>query len=88
MLDTLLSAEANNNQINDEGIKEEVNTFTFEGFDTSSTGMTFILLLIATYQDAQQKIYEEIQELYRKMLNSRLGNTFRSLKLSLTIFQN
>jgi cytochrome P450 family 4 len=65
MLDTLLSAQANH-QINDEGIKEEVNTFTFEGYDTSSTAMTFILFLIATHQDAQQMIVEEIEALNSK----------------------
>jgi cytochrome P450 family 4 len=62
LLDMLLAAQANN-QIDNAGIEEEVNTFTFEGYDTSSTAMTFILLLIGTHQDVQQKILKEIEEM-------------------------
>lgn len=44
MLDTLLLAEqTTNNQIDAAGIQEEVDTFIFEGFDTTMTAITFIL---------------------------------------------
>lgn len=59
MLDTLLAAEAKG-LIDEEGIREEVDTFTFEGHDTTSTALTFILFLLASHQDVQQKVYEEI----------------------------
>lgn len=62
MLDTLLAAEAKG-LIDEEGIREEVDTFTFEGHDTTSTALTFILFLLATHQDVQQKVYEEIRSI-------------------------
>lgn len=61
MLDTLLSAEANG-LIDEAGIREEVDTFMFEGHDTTSSGITFSLLLLATHPHIQQRLYEEIKE--------------------------
>lgn len=60
MLDTLLMAEYNNKQIDAAGIQEEVDTFVFEGFDTTMTAITFILFMIAHHQDVQQQVFEEI----------------------------
>ena len=59
MLDTLLLAEANG-EISAEGIKEEVETFMFEGHDTTASALTYIFLLLAHHQDVQQRVYEEI----------------------------
>lgn len=61
MLDTLLWAESNGNQIDVQGIQEEVDTFVFEGYDTTMTALTFILFMIAHHQDVQNKLYEEIR---------------------------
>lgn len=60
MLDTLLMAELNQ-KIDGAGIQEEVDTFVFEGFDTTMTGITFILFAIANHEDVQQKLYDEIK---------------------------
>lgn len=61
MLDTLLSAEANG-LIDEAGIREEVDTFMFEGHDTTSSGITFSLLLLASHPQVQQRLYEEIKD--------------------------
>lgn len=61
MLDTLLRAEYQSKQIDANGIQEEVDTFVFEGFDTTMTAITFILFAIANHSDVQQQLYEEIQ---------------------------
>nr|XP_029709851.1 probable cytochrome P450 4ac1 [Aedes albopictus] len=53
MLNTLLIAEANGG-IDEEGIREEVDTFMFEGHDTTAAGLIFSILLLATEQEAQQ----------------------------------
>lgn len=63
MLDTLLHAEENGNQIDANGIQEEVDTFVFEGFDTTMTGITFILFMLANHSHVQQRLYDEIQSL-------------------------
>lgn len=60
MLDTLLLAESNK-KIDGAGIQEEVDTFVFEGFDTTMTAITFILFAIANHENVQQKLYDEIK---------------------------
>lgn len=64
MLDTLLQAQRDG-FIDDIGIREEVDTFTFEGHDTSSSGLIFTLLLLAHHPEAQTKIVEEINEILK-----------------------
>lgn len=59
MLDTLLAAEAKQ-QIDEEGIREEVDTFMFEGHDTTSAALIFTLLLVALHPEVQERLYEEI----------------------------
>lgn len=61
MLDTLLYAEKDR-LIDHAGICEEVDTFMFEGFDTTSMNLIFALMGLALYPDMQQKCYEELQE--------------------------
>jgi cytochrome P450 family 4 len=61
MMDTLLKAQQDCH-IDDEGIMEETDTFTFEGHDTTSAAMTFSLLLLAHHPEVQEKVFEEIQE--------------------------
>ncbi|EAT33703.2 AAEL014019-PA [Aedes aegypti] len=60
LLDTLLASEAKN-QIDEEGIREEVDTFMFEGHDTTASAFTFIFLVIANHQEAQRQLVEEIE---------------------------
>lgn len=62
MLDTLLDAELKN-QIDHEGICEEVDTFMFEGYDTTSTCLIFSLMNIANRNDIQEKCYAEVSQL-------------------------
>ncbi|XP_014612686.1 PREDICTED: cytochrome P450 4C1-like isoform X1 [Polistes canadensis] len=53
MLDLLIAASLNGNQIDDEGIREEVDTFMFEGHDTTAMALIFALSLFAKHQDVQ-----------------------------------
>lgn len=61
MLDTLLLSEMQG-QIDPQGIQEEVDTFMFEGHDTTSSAITYSLLLIASYPDIQDRLYVDIKE--------------------------
>jgi cytochrome P450 family 4 len=61
MMDTLLQAQSEG-LIDDEGIIEETDTFTFEGHDTTSAGMTFTMLLLSHHPEVQEKLFEEIQD--------------------------
>ncbi|XP_034474902.1 probable cytochrome P450 4ac1 isoform X1 [Drosophila innubila] len=62
MLDTLLGAE-DEGLIDHQGICDEVNTFMFEGYDTTSTCLTFTLLMLSLHEDVQQHCLEEFQNL-------------------------
>ncbi|KAM7353952.1 putative cytochrome P450 4ac1 [Cochliomyia hominivorax] len=62
MLDTLLAEEAEGH-IDHKGICDEVNTFTFEGYDTTSTCLIFTILNLSLHPEAQMKCREEIQRL-------------------------
>lgn len=50
----------------DDDIREEVDTFMFEGHDTTAVAISWSLYLIGLHQDHQAKVYEE--------LSSVLGN--------------
>jgi cytochrome P450 family 4 len=65
MLDTLLAAETKG-LIDGQGIQEEVDTFTFEGHDTTAAGLIFTLLLLAHHPEAQEKILLEVKEMRGK----------------------
>ncbi|XP_057666258.1 cytochrome P450 4C1-like isoform X2 [Diorhabda carinulata] len=58
-LDLLLNGKEDGN-IDDQGIKDEVNTFMFEGHDTTSMSICFTLMLLANYRKYQDEIYEEV----------------------------
>lgn len=61
-LDLLLQSKVDGKPLDDESIREEVDTFMFEGHDTTTSGITFCLLNIAKYPEVQQQIYEECCE--------------------------
>ncbi|XP_015187259.1 PREDICTED: cytochrome P450 4C1-like [Polistes dominula] len=60
MLDLLIAESWKNNRIDDEGIREEVDTFIFEGHDTTASALCFALCLFAKHKDVQEKIRHEI----------------------------
>lgn len=62
LLDTLLEAQDNGNQIDDAGIQEEVDTFVFTGFDTVSLALINAFMVIANHPEQQQRLYEEISQ--------------------------
>lgn len=54
MLDSLLQAQLEG-LIDDKGIREEVDTFPIEGYDTTSSGLIFTQLSFAHNPQSQQK---------------------------------
>ncbi|XP_052737846.1 cytochrome P450 4C1 [Bicyclus anynana] len=65
MLDLLLHAEKQG-LIDSEGINEEVDTFMFEGHDTTATALQFAFMLLANNTHVQDMILEE----YSSILSS------------------
>ncbi|XP_013140459.1 PREDICTED: cytochrome P450 4C1-like [Papilio polytes] len=63
LLDLLIEAESNG-EIDVEGIREEVNTFMFEGHDTTAMALSFGLMLLADHEDVQERIFEECKAIF------------------------
>uniref|UniRef100_A0AAY5ECY1 aromatase n=1 Tax=Electrophorus electricus TaxID=8005 RepID=A0AAY5ECY1_ELEEL len=62
-LDILLCTQDEQQQgLSDEAIRAEVDTFMFEGHDTTASGISWILYNMACYPEHQQKCREEIQQ--------------------------
>jgi len=63
-LDLLIEASDDGDVLSDEDIREEVDTFMFEGHDTTATSMSFFLFLMATHPEIQRKCQEELQSIF------------------------
>ncbi|KAL6416373.1 hypothetical protein ACFW04_013527 [Cataglyphis niger] len=76
MLD-LLIAVSRDSLLSDSDIREEVDTFMFEGHDTTAMGITFALLLLAEHKDIQERVRIEVEN---AMQESGGKLTMRSLQ--------
>lgn len=59
----LLSQMENGSSLSDKDLRAEVDTFMFEGHDTTASGISWILYALATHPEHQQRCREEIQSL-------------------------
>ncbi|XP_041972717.1 cytochrome P450 4d2-like [Aricia agestis] len=62
-LDLLLLSEVDGAKIDDETIREQVDTFMFEGHDTTSSAVVYTLFCLSKHPDIQQKVLDEQQEI-------------------------
>ncbi|KAK9872648.1 hypothetical protein WA026_018782 [Henosepilachna vigintioctopunctata] len=80
LLDMLLLAQKQGEDIDDNGIREEVDTFMFEGHDTTAVCISFTLLLLANNQKCQENIYEEILSVFGEDDRQPTNNDLQELK--------
>uniref|UniRef100_A0A182KFA6 Cytochrome P450 n=1 Tax=Anopheles christyi TaxID=43041 RepID=A0A182KFA6_9DIPT len=79
-LDLLLNVRVDGNSLNDLDIREEVDTFMFEGHDTTTSGIAFTFYQLAKNPQIQEKLYQEIQDV--------LGDDYRHVPLTYNTLQN
>uniref|UniRef100_A0A182K4P1 Cytochrome P450 n=1 Tax=Anopheles christyi TaxID=43041 RepID=A0A182K4P1_9DIPT len=78
-LDQLLKVKIQGKPLSTADIREEVDTFMFEGHDTTTSGISFTILQLAKHQNIQQKLYDEIDTV--------LGDSAKTIVLTNTVLQ-
>lgn len=68
-LDLLISASDNGKALSDEDIREEVDTFMFEGHDTTAANISFSLCLLAAHKEIQKKVQTELDDIFGEDLD-------------------
>ncbi|KAM8975583.1 ultra-long-chain fatty acid omega-hydroxylase-like [Pelodytes ibericus] len=61
----LLSKDEDGRQLSDDELRDEVDTFMFEGHDTTASGLSWMLYNLARHPEHQDKCREEIRELFQ-----------------------
>ncbi|XP_049532441.1 cytochrome P450 4d2-like [Anopheles darlingi] len=79
-LDLLLSVTIDGQPLSDLDIREEVDTFMFEGHDTTTSGISFTLYQLAKHPDIQERLFQEIID--------TLGPDYRTVPLTYSTLQN
>ncbi|KAL7646988.1 UNVERIFIED_CONTAM: hypothetical protein RMT77_002245 [Armadillidium vulgare] len=79
-LDLFLEISEQNNIMSDEEIREEVDTFMFEGHDTTAASLNWTLYLLGRYPEVQNKVYEEIESIFGKSNRETTSSDLREMK--------
>lgn len=62
----MLHQDENGAGLSDEDLRAEVDTFMFEGHDTTTSGISWILHAMAQNPEHQQRCREEIKDILRE----------------------
>ncbi|CAJ0586773.1 unnamed protein product, partial [Mesorhabditis spiculigera] len=79
-LDLLLTNQADGGGLTDVDIREEVDTFMFEGHDTTSASMGWTLWCVAHQQDVQKKIHAELDTVFGSSNRDCTADDLKQLK--------
>ncbi|XP_047121106.1 cytochrome P450 4C1-like [Schistocerca piceifrons] len=65
LLDMLLVESEDGKKLNDTELQEEVDTFMFEGHDTTTVGMSWVLILLGHHPGIQERVYSEQKDIFQ-----------------------
>ncbi|ODM91286.1 Cytochrome P450 4c3 [Orchesella cincta] len=63
-LDLLLDAQQTDTTLTDQNVREETNTFMFEGHDTTSAAVSWTTFLLSLNPEHQAKVQQELDEIF------------------------
>lgn len=64
-LDLLLKATEGGQKLSEKDLREEVDTFMFEGHDTTTAGICWAIFLLGHHPSIQDKVCEELDEIFQ-----------------------
>ncbi|KAK5643677.1 hypothetical protein RI129_007522 [Pyrocoelia pectoralis] len=79
-LDLMFEASQGGTIINDEEIKEQVDTIMFEGHDTTAAASSFFLCLMGLHPEIQAKVHNEMDTIFGKSQRSATFNDTLEMK--------
>ncbi|XP_049837545.1 cytochrome P450 4C1-like isoform X2 [Schistocerca gregaria] len=65
LLDMLLVESEDGKKLTDTELQEEVDTFMFEGHDTTTVGMSWVLILLGHHPGIQERVYSEQKDIFQ-----------------------
>ncbi|XP_043502773.1 cytochrome P450 4C1-like, partial [Polistes fuscatus] len=63
-LDAIFKSFYETGEYSEADIRDEINTMVFTGSDTTANTLTFLFLMLATFPDIQNQVYEELYNMY------------------------
>ncbi|XP_071445182.1 cytochrome P450 4C1-like [Hetaerina americana] len=77
-LELLIESSEEKNALTDQEIREEVDTFMFEGHDTTSMAICWTIFMLANHPEIQQKVWEEIEAKFREHADAAVQGSIAS----------
>lgn len=79
-LDLLLEASEVGSKLTDVDLREEVDTFMFEGHDTTTAGISWSLYLLGSHPECQEKVMEELDNIFQGSDRAATINDLNEMK--------
>ncbi|XP_043501608.1 cytochrome P450 4C1-like [Polistes fuscatus] len=79
-LDLLFKSFYETGEYSEQDIRDEIHTMVFAGSDTTSGTLTFLFLMLATFPEVQQRIYEELYQMYGSSNPKNVPITLEDIK--------
>uniref|UniRef100_A0A1B6CLP6 Cytochrome P450 n=1 Tax=Clastoptera arizonana TaxID=38151 RepID=A0A1B6CLP6_9HEMI len=79
-LDLLLERSDRLNILTDEEVREEVDTFIFQGHDTTTSGLAWTLFCLGNHPNIQEKVYNELNTIFMDEQRNVTLNDLKEIK--------